>query len=117
MPGYLHPTATQLFVPHPPIFDYVVWPQMRDNLIKHGLKYCRPEVFGLLFCTCRVRDTPNSDFLIRNGEANIQIDPFFLHRISNLDGMVLLDRFWNEYPELVEGMDPEKFMIREKDLI
>lgn len=126
MPTSYHPTARQLFTPHAPIFDYVLWPQMRDNFVKHGTKYCREEVFGLLFCTCRVRDTPNSDFLIRNtssgsggnGEENVyQVDPAFAHRITQVENWVLLDKFWIEYPELVEGMDRESIMISEKDLV
>jgi hypothetical protein len=67
------------------------------------MKYCRGEVFGLLFCTCRIRDTPNADFVVRNGGADTQIDTDFLDRASNVDGRVLLDRFWTEYPELVDG--------------
>jgi hypothetical protein len=90
---------------------------MRDNFIKHGMKYCRGEVFGLLFCTNRIRDTPNADFVVRSGGAALQIDPHFLDQISNLDEWVLLDKFWIEYPELVEGLDPRKFMITEQNLV
>jgi hypothetical protein len=99
------------------MFDYVVWPQMRDNFIRTGMKYCRSEVFGLLFCTCRIRDTPNSDFVTRTRGGDPEVDPKFIEKISTVEGWVLLDRFWTEYPELVDGMDVDKFKISEKDLI
>lgn len=117
MPAMFRPTAIQLFVPHPPIFDYVVWPQLRDNFIVHGMKYCRAEVFGLLFCTCRVRNTRNTDYIVRSRGGDPQADPAFLEKIFSLDGWVLLEKFWNEYPELVVGMDREKIMILENDLV
>jgi hypothetical protein len=86
----------QLFIPHAPMIDYIVWPQIHDNFIKHGMKYCGGEVFSLLFCTCRIRDSPNANFVVRNGGADTQIDPDFLDRASNVDGWTLLGRFWTE---------------------
>ncbi|KIX03609.1 uncharacterized protein Z518_07162 [Rhinocladiella mackenziei CBS 650.93] len=117
IPSTFRPTTTQLFVPHAPVLDYIVWPQMRDNFIRHGMKYCRGEVLGLLFCTCRVRDSPNTDFVVRSGGGELQINPEFLERISDVEGWVLLRTFWTEYPELVVGLDPQRVMIFEKDLV
>lgn len=89
---------------------------MRDNMIAAGTKYCRPDVFGLLFVTCRLKATPNADWVIKNENEEPQVDPAFVELFSELDNWVLLDRFWNDYPELVKGMD-HKFMISEQDLV
>jgi hypothetical protein len=104
-------------MPHAPIFDFIAWPEVRDNFIQTGMKYCRPEVFGLLFVTCRLKDTPNADWVVRNGSEEPQIDPDFVSIFSNLDNWVLLDRFWRDYPDLVKGLDPAKYMISEQDLV
>lgn len=93
----LHPTPQQLYIPHAPIFDFTAWPEMRDNLIQTGTKNCRLEVFGLLLVTCRLKDTPNADWIVRNGSDELQIDPTFMMILSNLNNWVLLDRFWKDY--------------------
>jgi hypothetical protein len=91
---------------------------MRDNLIEqYGTKSSRPEIFGLLFVTCRLRDTPNTDHLVRNPSTEPKIDPEFLEKVSDVNCWVLLDKFWNEYPELVRGLDPKTVMISEEDLV
>lgn len=116
VPVPFRPTMLQLMQQHPPMYDYVVWPQMRDNFIKHGMKYCTAEVFGLLFCTCRIRGTINSHNFVCGGPDAPTVDPEFLARIWDVDGWVLLDKFWIEYPELVEGLDQATVMITERDL-
>lgn len=113
----LRPTTTQLLIPHAEGADYVIWPQMRENFIKHGKKYVDEAISGLLFCTWRIRGTPNVNFIVRGEDGEVEIDPDFLAKISTPEGWVLLERFWIEYPELVEGLDPDRFMISEKDLV
>lgn len=113
----LHPTPRQLCIPHAPILDFVAWPTMRDNIISSGTKYCRPEVFGLLFVTCRLKNTPNADWIVRSADEEPRLDPSFVETFNNMENWVLLDRFWRDYPELVKGLDPHKFMISEQDLV
>jgi hypothetical protein len=109
----LRPTTTQLVVSHPPILDLIIWPRMRDNFIKHGMKYCRTDVFGLLFCTLRIRDTPNSDFIVQEEGVEPYVDPEIIKKMSSPNEWVLLDKFWNTYPELVEGLDPDYWITSE----
>ena len=90
---------------------------MRDNIISSGTKYCRPEVFGLLFVTCRLKNTPNADWIVRSADEEPRLDPSFVETFNNMENWVLLDRFWRDYPELVKGLDPHKFMISEQDLV
>jgi hypothetical protein len=117
IPIHFRPTTLQILVPHVPIVDYVIWPQMRDNFIKYGMKYCRPEVFELLSSSYRIRGTLalKFDLDVLNGDASPI--PAFIERLSTVDGWVLLDKFWTAYPELVEGLEPRKFLILETDLI
>jgi Domain of unknown function (DUF3425) len=108
----------QLQVPHPGTIDHIMWPQIRDNFLRLGPKYWRDEVFGLLFCTCRIRGTPDTDFsTIDSGDYAFQIDLSFMERASNAVDWVLLKRFWDEYPELVEDLDAETYMITEDELL
>lgn len=108
----------QLQVPHPGTIDHIMWPQVRNNFIRLGTKFWRDEVFGLLFCTCRIRDTPGTDFSsINSGDNAFQIDLSFLERASNVEDWVLLKRFWDEYPELVEGLDAKTYMITDNELL
>lgn len=89
---------------------------MRDNFIRHGPKYWRGEVFGLLFVTCRIRGAPNTDFVVRDTNGGLYMDLECLRRASEVEAWALLELFWTEYPELVYGMDPAKFMISVDDL-
>lgn len=108
----------QLEVPHPGTIDHIMWPQVRDNFIRLGPSYWRDEVFGLLFCTCRIRDTPDTGFSTTDfGGNTFQIDLSFMERASHADNWVLLKRFWDEYPELVDGLDSEIYMITENELL
>lgn len=79
------------------------------------MKYCRSEVFDLLFSSYRIQDPPA--FVVSRLGAIPQIDPDFLERISKIDGWALLDKFWTEYPELVKGLDPLKLMVLEKEAV
>ncbi|QKX61359.1 uncharacterized protein TRUGW13939_08507 [Talaromyces rugulosus] len=118
VPPALKPTMMQLLFPHANLIDYIMWPQVRDNLIKHGSKYWQNEVFGLLFCTCRIRGTHNTNFpSFESEDEAFRIDVSLLERASNVHNWVILEAFWKEFPELVEGLDPKAFMITEKDLL
>jgi hypothetical protein len=95
-----------------------MWPQVRNNFIRLGRNYWRDEIFGLLFCTCRIRGTPITDFSsVNSGDKEFQIDLSFMERASNAEDWVLLKRFWDEYPELVEGLDADTYMITENELL
>lgn len=89
---------------------------MRDNLIKHHSKIDLQDVLGLIGCTCRIRGAFNSDFITRENDGEPQVDERFYQRFMSLDGWGLLEKFWTEYPELVEGMD-RSVLIQEEHLI
>jgi len=82
---------------------------MRDNLVKHGMKYCQSSLFEALFLSYRIRNSPKSDFDVLR--AHLGRHPDFLDHISMIDAWALLQTFWTSYPELVEGMDPRSFMV------
>jgi hypothetical protein len=111
IPQIFRPTLKQWSTPHPPAFDYVIWPEIRDNFIDYGMKYCRQDVFDLLCSCCQIRDPP--DFMVyRDGVAS-RMDPKYLQTIYSVEGWMLTEKFWTEYPELVQGLNPQKFMISE----
>jgi hypothetical protein len=57
----------------------------KSNLIKHGSKYWQNEVFGLLFCTCRIRSTHNTHFpSFESEDEAFHIDVSLLERASNV---------------------------------
>lgn len=78
---------------------------MRDNLILHGSKYDLESVFGLLACTCRVRGGFNKELFIRKNDGDPKVHPDFYQRFTDSSQWGLLEKFWTEYPELVQGMD------------
>ncbi|KAF9893309.1 hypothetical protein FE257_011739 [Aspergillus nanangensis] len=116
LPANFRPTTTQLVQEHPISYDGIFWPQLRDNLIRHGDKYDMESVLGLLSCTCRVRGGFNQEIIVRKNDGDLQVHPGFHRRFHTTDEWGLLEKFWIEYPELVEGMDPG-IMLREESLI
>ncbi|KAI9373935.1 hypothetical protein BJX61DRAFT_551919 [Aspergillus egyptiacus] len=116
LPAHLRPTTIQLVQEHPLAVDVVLWPQMRDNLILHGAKYDLGSVFGLLACTCRVRGGFNQELFIRENDGDPEVHPDFYQRFMNPGQWGLLEKFWTEYPELVQGLDPA-VMLRAEYLL
>jgi hypothetical protein len=89
---------------------------MRDNLIKHESKYELEHVFGLLGCTYRIRGTFAREFITREDDGEPIVSEEFYKQFTDIANWGILERFWKEYPELVDGMDT-KSMLCEENLI
>ncbi|KAH6649044.1 hypothetical protein BKA67DRAFT_576630 [Truncatella angustata] len=116
IPKHMRPTPCQLFLEHPVYIIALLWPSLRDRLVLHWRKYNLENVFGLLSCTIRVRASFNGNFVTRENDGEPQVDETFYRRFMQEDGWGVLDRFWTEYPELVEGLD-YNFRIGEEHLL
>jgi hypothetical protein len=116
IPAHMRPTTCQLVVPHPVYIVAIIWPGLRDQMALHCSKHNLESVFGLLSCTVRVRGFFNANFIKRENGGEPQVDEAFLERFTKMEGWGILERFWSEYPELVEGIDGN-IMIREEHLL
>ncbi|KIW04976.1 uncharacterized protein PV09_04138 [Verruconis gallopava] len=116
LPTYFRPTPLQLVQEHHLAFDLILWPQMRDNLIRYGSKYELESVIGLLCCTYRIRGTFTKDFITREYNGEPQPTDEFYAQFMDISNWGILERFWKEYPDLMEGID-SSLMLREENLM
>ncbi|EMD91415.1 hypothetical protein COCC4DRAFT_129235 [Bipolaris maydis ATCC 48331] len=116
IPEYFRPSTLQLTRHHDLLYDLILWPQMRDNLIRYGPKHDHDAVFGLLSCTLRIRGSFRKEFIIRENDGDLQLDPSFYQKFMDISNWGILERFWLEYPDLVRGFDPS-IMLREQHLL
>ncbi|EEU33814.1 uncharacterized protein NECHADRAFT_17059, partial [Fusarium vanettenii 77-13-4] len=105
MPEFYRPTASQLLVEHPICIDLILWPSMRSRLATNWKDYDLEAVFGLLGCTCRLRGVFNGKFITREADGEPQVDQSFLRLFTRKSAWGLLEKFWVEYPELVQDLD------------
>jgi hypothetical protein len=103
----------QLTREHDITYDLILWPEMRDNLIKHGVKYNSNEIWGLLSCTFRIRGCFNKDFICREEEGELHLKAEFYEQFINVENWGILERFWAKYPELVQNLDQRKMLYEE----
>ncbi|OAA36803.1 hypothetical protein BBO_08082 [Beauveria brongniartii RCEF 3172] len=117
LPRPMYPTAMQLTVEHQWCIDLVVWPQLRDSMIRNQSRLDMDAVIGLFMCSLRMRGSfNNTNFISRQNEGDLEINSEFYRRFTDPDNWGLLETFWTRYPDLVEGLDPS-LKIGEQDLI
>ncbi|KAK9776783.1 putative BZIP domain-containing protein [Seiridium cardinale] len=116
IPAHMRPTTCQLCLGHPAWLASIIWPCVRERLVLHYSEYNLEELFGLLSCTMRVRASFNGRFINRENDGEPQVDERFLERITQKSGWGILDKFWNEYPDLFQGVEPD-ILLREEHLL
>jgi hypothetical protein len=84
----------QLTQEHHLSFDFLLWPQIRDNLIKHGHKYELEGVMGLMCCTLRLRGSFGTDFIYRQNGEEPRVKDDFYRQIFDTSNWGILSRFW-----------------------
>jgi hypothetical protein len=84
----------QLTQEHHLSFDFLMWPQIRDNLIRHGSKYELEGVMGLMCCTLRLRGSFGADFIYRCNGDEPQVSDDFYRQIFDTSNWGILSRFW-----------------------
>ncbi|EED14378.1 conserved hypothetical protein [Talaromyces stipitatus ATCC 10500] len=104
---FQHPTPLQLEQDHFGGIDMMIWPKMRENMIRRWHELDFVEVFDFLSCCMKVRWPWNKDMLERDAEDNLQIREDFRQIFSREDGWGLTAEFIDRYPMLLEGMDLE----------
>lgn len=71
---------------------------------------------GLFLCSYRIRGAFNGSFITRQNGGDLEIDAQFYEQFMAPDKWGLLETFWVQYPDLVQGLDP-KLLIRQEDLL
>lgn len=87
---------------------------MRSKLAIHWKQYNLEEVFGLLGCTCRLRGTFNKNFITRRDGGDPEVDETFLQIFMDRDNWGILEKFWVEYPDLVDGLDASVLVLEQQ---
>ena len=84
----------QLTQEHHLSFDFLLWPQIRDNLIKHGARYELEGVMGLMCATLRLRGSFGAHFITRSNGEEPRVKEDFYQQILDTSRYGILQRFW-----------------------
>jgi hypothetical protein len=104
---FQHPVSEQLDGPHPHYIDYIIWPGLRANMIKHQLVYEPHDVVGLLTCCMKVRWHWNEPIVVPDDDGELVLRPEFRDQFMNLSGWGLTKEFFDRFPLLCEDLsDP-----------
>lgn len=99
------PVSEQLHHPHPYFVDFILWPQLRANLIRHEGTYDPQDVAGMLCCCLKVRWPWNKCILEPTDDGKFLVHADFFDAFNKLEGWGLTKEFMDRYPVLVEGLD------------
>ncbi|CAG7984817.1 unnamed protein product [Penicillium salamii] len=104
---FQRPVQGQMESPHPLVLDFLPWPRMRLNLIRHWHVYSdnRDDLFGMFACCVKIRWPWGEDILERDDQNELRIKKNFCETFMKLEGWGLTPEFTAKYPDLVEGMD------------
>jgi hypothetical protein len=114
-PPTFRPTITQLVQDHHLAFDFIPWPQLRDNFIQLQPEYDLELVLGLFCCTLRITGWFGKEFICRENDGDPEVSEDFISHAMDTSHWCLLEKFWVEYPDLVAGLDPS-LMFHERNL-
>lgn len=90
---------------------------MRENIIRLGSQYDLEKVFSLLASTQRLsREFKTTNYVHRRDGGEFIIDERFETYIMHHGAWVLHEKFWKEYPELVNGLDAN-IMLKDGQLL
>ena len=101
MPAFLRPTQLQLKRRHHAMYDGLVWPQLRDNLIESLFDDDLGPVFHLFSKCLRCSWPQTTPFLSTDEPQQVTMEPAFLQTISSIQGWYLLPDFAVRYPDLL----------------
>ncbi|KAH6880375.1 hypothetical protein B0T10DRAFT_565598 [Thelonectria olida] len=109
------PGVEQLSQSHHLFIDFICWPRLRANMIKHADLYDPVDAVTLLTCCQKVRWPWRKPFLLPNDNGDWHICPEFYSTMTRLDGWGLTDeyiQYLRQYPQLLEGIDVETLRYR-----
>jgi len=101
---FQHPVSEQLCSPHPHYIDYVMWPRLRANMIKHQHAYDPHDVVGLLTCCMKVRWHWNEPIIVPDDDGELVLRPEFREKFTNISGWGLTKEFFERFPLLCQDL-------------
>ncbi|KIX06704.1 uncharacterized protein Z518_04680 [Rhinocladiella mackenziei CBS 650.93] len=104
IPAFFRPTSLQLTQPHCPMFDNLVFPQLRDNLIKYFQDSNMDEIFSLFSTSVNIRYPKNLECLIPDDQNHLIFSPNFFMALTRLESWTLGREFALKYPHFAEGI-------------
>ncbi|CAK7233860.1 hypothetical protein SBRCBS47491_008754 [Sporothrix bragantina] len=102
LPDYLKPTMLQRRVPHPVWVDLIVWPEVRDSLIRGG-DYSAFELFRFVTGNTMTVNWPYTDsgtFMECADGKRLALNPIFEAHIRNIDNFSVGCQAAAEFPVL-----------------
>ncbi|XP_014551084.1 hypothetical protein COCVIDRAFT_71085, partial [Bipolaris victoriae FI3] len=112
VPEFLKPIPEQITINHPPIFDMILWPVIRCNLLhKIGDREDRTfvgleEIFDTFSCCAKIRWPWGKEIIEPSGQDGIfQVRTEFLDTFTKLEGWGLTSHFISTYGDLLDGFD------------
>ena len=105
LPVFLRPTRLQLQRRHQPMYDGLVWPHLRDNLIESSLDNDIEPIFRLFSRCLRCSWSEHAPFISTDASQRIAIEPAFLQTINSIQAWYLTPDFGIRYPDLLASRD------------
>lgn len=103
IPSYFRPTLTQLTLPHRPMLDNLVFPQIRDSLIRS----CRDEdldrVFSSFSFHLSLEFPSGSDYLRPDEQGLLEFSPDYYNAFCRLESWSLDEKFYIEFPQFANA--------------
>jgi len=102
------PVTEQLEHSHPYFIDFIHWPILRTNVIRHGARESAQDMLGLFLCCVKLRWPWGQNFLEPELDGTLKMRKDFVDTFTSLDGWAVTDDFFLRFPALGEGVDLEK---------
>ena len=101
IPEFMRPTQLQLDREHHAMYDYILWPHVRDNMIRNLEDNDMDEVFALWSVSLKCKWPATEQFLYVDDNDSLTIKPEFFARFTSIEGWSLAPQFAKRYPWLV----------------
>jgi len=106
MPDFLRLTPLQIHCKHAAPIDGIIFPQIRDNMIRHMLDDDLEGVFTLFSASQKLRWSNVDDMFVKKDSRAVDINPLFVDTFMVLENWYMEPAFGERYPHLVQGLDP-----------
>ncbi|KAF5859774.1 hypothetical protein ETB97_002437 [Aspergillus alliaceus] len=107
LPDFLQPVAGQLQQDQTIEMVFILWPQLRINLLENSDTIDPIELDNYAAGGCRVRWPSSKSIWEWDSDENIYIKPEFFQTFMTRSGWGLSSTFINKFPVLVKGIDVE----------
>lgn len=106
------PVPEQLEQAHSYFIDFVFWPKLRANMIRHESLHSPEDVLGMFLCCVKLRWPWGQNFLEPKEDGTLVMRQDFFETFTSLDGWGLTDDFFQKFPILGQGLNMNAMRYR-----